>query len=93
MHKNNFHARLHIFVDIRDFHHCIHCDLKESKNSKFSLRDSQANNKRVIFFYGDNMTEDDIFFGHLDCLELSSKAPFFFFFFFSSNGITDINFT
>lgn len=28
------------------------------------------------------MTEDDIFFGHLDCLELSSKAPFFFFFFF-----------
>ena len=38
------------------------------------------------------MTEDDIFFGHLDCLELSSKAPFFFFF-FSSNGITDINFT
>ena len=26
------------------------------------------------------MTEDDIFFGHLDCLELSSKAPFFFFF-------------
>lgn len=25
------------------------------------------------------MTEDDIFFGHLDCLELSSKAPFFFF--------------
>ena len=28
------------------------------------------------------MTEDDIFFGHLDCLELSSKAPFFLFFFF-----------
>ena len=25
------------------------------------------------------MTKDDIFFGHLDCLELSGKAPFFFF--------------
>ena len=28
------------------------------------------------------MTEDDIFFGHLDCLELSSKTPLFSFFFF-----------
>ena len=37
------------------------------------------------------MTKDDIFFGHLDCLELSGKTPFFFF--SSGNGITDINFT
>ena len=36
------------------------------------------------------MTEDDIFFGHLDCLELSSKAPFFFFFFQVMELLTSI---